>query len=191
MKMKLSGTSGVTGTPLVMMYISPRPILSVPSVAINGGNWIHVIRKPLKAPAISPAHSPARIAGSMVQPCWNASAVISDDKPITEPTDRSMPPVMITSIIPIDMMPTSENERNTPIRLLVVRKYGEKILIAIPTRMSTDRMLSSRIFSPLRIMSSRPARGGSPVLVEMALKGRLHLSSFSPQRLMRWDWHRS
>src|ERR1700710_1919261 len=73
---------------------------------------------------------------------------------MTEPTDKSMPPVMITSIMPIDMMAISENERNTPIRLLVVRKYGEKMLMRMPTSSSTDRIFSSRIFSHRRSMSA-------------------------------------
>ena len=56
------------------------------------------------------------------RPDWKPSAVISDDRPMTDPTERSMPPVMMTITMPIDMIATSENERNTPIRLSVVRK---------------------------------------------------------------------
>ncbi len=32
-------------------------------------------------------------------------------KPITEPTDRSMPPVMITAVMPSAMMPMNEKLR--------------------------------------------------------------------------------
>jgi hypothetical protein len=41
------------------------------------------------------------------------------------------------------MIATSENERNTPIRLFVVRKYGENRLMPTPTRINTARILSS------------------------------------------------
>lgn len=122
MNVKLSGTSGVTGTPLVIMYIRPRPMLNVPSVAMKGGNWIQVTRNPLKQPTASPTNSPANTAETGPAPCWKASAVTSDDRPITEPTDRSIPPVIMTNIIPMDMIAISENDLNTPIRLFVVRK---------------------------------------------------------------------
>ena len=40
----------------------------------------------------------------------------------TAPTDRSMPPVMMTSAAPTDMMPISEIWLNTSTRFLTVRK---------------------------------------------------------------------
>ena len=43
-------------------------------------------------------------------------------KPMTEPTDKSIPPVTITMTMPMDMMAVVEKERNTPIKLSVVRK---------------------------------------------------------------------
>ena len=55
-------------------------------------------------------------------PAEKQSAVTREERPITEPTDRSMPPVMMTITMPMLMIAVSENARATPIRLLVVRK---------------------------------------------------------------------
>ena len=119
---KLSGVSGVSGTPCVTMYIKPRPMLSEPSVAMNGGSRITVMSTPLNRPNSRPVARPPRRQRAVGSPAWKPIAVTSEESPITDPTDRSMPPVMITITMPIDMMAISEKERNTPIRLSVVRK---------------------------------------------------------------------
>ncbi|OIQ64487.1 hypothetical protein GALL_539620 [mine drainage metagenome] len=56
---KLSGVLGVTGTPWVIIYMNPRPMLSVPSVAMNGGKPITVINNPFARPNINPTQIPA------------------------------------------------------------------------------------------------------------------------------------
>ena len=82
-----------------------------------------MISTPLNRPNRSPVAEPAeRCRRAVGRPDWNPSAVTSEDSPITDPTERSMPPVMITMTMPIDMIAISEKERNTPIRLSVVRK---------------------------------------------------------------------
>ncbi|SAK88558.1 hypothetical protein AWB80_06172 [Caballeronia pedi] len=49
--------------------MSPRPMESVPSVAMKGGNWIHVIMTPLNAPTTSPTESPHNTAANAPKPC--------------------------------------------------------------------------------------------------------------------------
>ena len=46
-------------------------------------------------------------------------------RPTTEPTERSMPPVRITKVMPIATMPSTTDWSSRLSRLLVLRKYGE------------------------------------------------------------------
>ena len=71
----------------------------------------------------------------------------SEDSPITDPTERSMPPVMITMTMPMDMIAISEKDLNTPIRLSVVRKYGVEKLMSATTTRSAVSTFSSRTWS--------------------------------------------
>ena len=53
-----------------------------------------------------------------VQPAWVSSMpVITEPKAITEPTDRSMPPVRITMVIPTATRPVIETWCSTSVRL--------------------------------------------------------------------------
>ena len=46
-------------------------------------------------------------------------------RPTTEPTERSMPPVRITNVMPIETMPVTTDWSSRLSRLLVLRKYGD------------------------------------------------------------------
>ncbi len=85
--------------------------------------------------------------------------------------------------MPIDISAISENERNTPIRLLVVRKYGEKTLISKPTSSSTDSTFSSRIRRHALIRSAaRDGAGWGSFFDDIAVTDR---SSFtSPEQII-------
>ncbi|SAK88549.1 hypothetical protein AWB80_06171 [Caballeronia pedi] len=76
---------------------------------------------------------------------------------------------MMTSIMPIDISATSENERNTPIRLLVVRKYGENRLMSKPTSNNTDSTFSSRMRRHARKTSATRACCAGSFFDEIAL----------------------
>ena len=54
---------------------------------------------------------------------------------------------MITMTMPMDMMAISEKDRNTPIRLSVVRKYGVEKLMSATTTSSAVSTFSSRTWS--------------------------------------------
>ena len=122
MALKISGVAGVTGTPLVTMYIRPRPMLSVPSVAMKGGNRPTVTSRPLTKPNATPTPSPHDTLKTVEKPWSKASAVTRPASPITESTGRSIPPMTMTITMPMDIIAVVENERNTPIRLSTVRK---------------------------------------------------------------------
>ncbi len=46
-------------------------------------------------------------------------------RPTSEPTERSMPPVRMTKVMPIDTMPVTTDWSSRLSRLLVLRKCGE------------------------------------------------------------------
>ncbi|MNE55234.1 hypothetical protein D3C80_1500590 [compost metagenome] len=76
---------------------TPRAISIMPSVAMKGGSFNWVMTKPL----ISPQSEPVRIPSSMpiqIGSCssFTASAATTPASARTEPTDRSIPPVMMT-----------------------------------------------------------------------------------------------
>ena len=123
----------------------------MPSVVTNGDNPSTAIQKPLIRPTINAATSPARIEMTRIRPgtlastvlpsaarCTNSEApgipgvdrpditieVIMAEKHIIEPTDRSMPPVMITNVIPRVAMAMNEKFFATFCMLPSVKKYG-------------------------------------------------------------------
>ena len=84
---------------------SERPIDNVPSVTTNGGNPTQAISTPFTAPAANPVASPAPIASHHGPASCSTSPAAIAANPITEPTDRSMPPVTMTVVMPSAMMP--------------------------------------------------------------------------------------
>src|ERR1041384_2987437 len=52
-------------------------------------------------------------------------------RPITEPTERSMPPVMITTVMPSAMMPNGAKLRATLPTLFAVPKLGSNVVITM------------------------------------------------------------
>ena len=97
-------------------------MLSVPRVAMNGGSSITVTSTPLVRPKSTPTPRPAAMLNACEYCKSKQSAVISPARPIAEPTDRSIPAVMMTITIPMLMIAVSENDRDTPMRLSTVRK---------------------------------------------------------------------
>ena len=64
--------------------------------------------QPIVQPSVEPITSTARIASHVGQPCLTSSASVRVESATTEPTERSIPPVRITNVIPIAT--TSRNE---------------------------------------------------------------------------------
>ena len=79
---------------------SPRNSEKVPSVTISGGNRSRVINSALRPPAAVPISSVPTAAAGMGQPKSRYNSPNSTaDNPISEPTDKSMPPVTMTGVI--------------------------------------------------------------------------------------------
>ena len=103
-----------------------------PSVAMNGGILPAVTMRPLRPPKIMPAATEIRMAtmyaGAPVrpiapsQPPFAASMsvmVMAPTATSVEPTARSMPPEMMTNVMPSAMIPTLELLRRMFIQLLI------------------------------------------------------------------------
>ena len=74
---------------------------SMPSVAMNGTTLRPVMRRPLPSPMSPPASTAAATASDGGQPAPIASAATTPVSAIVAPTDRSIPPLMMMSVIPI------------------------------------------------------------------------------------------
>src|ERR1051325_10938717 len=105
-------------SPPVNAKAKPRATLIIPRVAMNGGRFAFVISKPVAIPAIA--------ADSTPRTPFNRTAVTTPDRPKTEPTERSIPPEMMTTDCPTAMMAIKETALNTWERLDQLRKVESK-----------------------------------------------------------------
>ena len=81
-------------------------MLSMPSVAMKGGILAFAMRMPLTAPTRAPAASAAGMPSQSGRPALvTTRPMTTEQKVIVVPTDRSMPPVMITKVTPIARTP--------------------------------------------------------------------------------------
>ena len=71
------------------------------------------MRTPLTSPTASEAASPAAMPTQTGWPACSTTPVTIADRQRIEPTDRSMPPVMITAVIPMATMATKAKFRVT------------------------------------------------------------------------------
>src|SRR5262245_28281465 len=124
----------------------PRNIEKVPSVTISGGRRSRAIRTAFKPPpahpnksAVHAAKGTGRFQSRYIAPKTTAA------RPIIDPTDKSIPPVMITGVNAIASRPSSTLNRSTSKKLLAVRKFS-----AIAENIAT-----SQKSAPIRI--HRPA----------------------------------
>ena len=83
-----------------------------------------VMHSPLKRPTPAAAKSATPIAATIGQPLDISEAAKTAVIAQTEPTERSMPPVKITKVIPMATIPTKEKLRVTLIRFSTCRNCG-------------------------------------------------------------------
>ena len=95
---------------LLVTNAMPRRIHIDPSVMMNGCTRSPTTSTPLSAPAASPTATQTRNASSTaLTPPMGAAArsarpMVTPDSAYTEPTDRSMPPEMMTMVAPTAMI---------------------------------------------------------------------------------------
>ena len=101
----------------------------IPSVAMSGLRPIFPIKYPLNKPHSSATPRAMSAASQILTPkkIYSAPAV-TIDSPITEPTERSIPPITRTIVIPLAIIPSADSPSAVVERFALVRKYGEMIL---------------------------------------------------------------
>ena len=87
------------------------------SVAINGSTRSRVITQPFSAPKSPPAARPASAASQIGTPAtFHSCAITTADSPATAPTERSIPPVRITTDSPSATRPNGRKLSPKPSR---------------------------------------------------------------------------
>src|SRR5437660_7769869 len=94
------------GRPPVYIKASPRPTYIIARVMIKGGMPPRLMPRPLVSPAAVPIPSPTTINAKMPKRWKDATKTTTS--PTIDPTERSMPAVMITKVMPRAMMPVME-----------------------------------------------------------------------------------
>ena len=134
----------------------------MPSVATNGVIFILVMTSPLTSPQAAPTSTPTSIAGTTGIPDFTSIPVTVPERARTEPTLRSMPPVMITSVIPMPSNPITEVCSRT-VKPLFTERNAELPKANTMIRMSNVKNADSlwnisaemlRRFPVLRILAS-------------------------------------
>ena len=130
---------------------TPRAMPSVPSVAMNGITRSLVMNRPLMTPTTPPATTPSSTARSGLTPSRIAIAVTTPVSAITDPTDRSMPP--LTMIIVMPMAPSATmTVCATTMRKLRTERYwsGESVRRAKMTMTATSPRNGPSLASQVR-----------------------------------------
>ena len=122
-----------------------------------------------RTPLISPAPTPTPSATSTMTIQCESSAMVcvaivdahTEASPSTEPTDRSMPPPVMTNVMPIDSTPSTEARRRIVRRLSSVANRSPAVMI--PTRqIATSAITSPRLRPAGPCSRLRRRRGGDP-----------------------------
>jgi hypothetical protein len=90
------------------MWTSAVAMLNVPRVTMNGGSRSAATSQPLRKPAAMPISRPRPTARTGSRPDRTVSPVIiTDERAMIHEQERSMPPVRMISVWPIEMVPTT------------------------------------------------------------------------------------
>ena len=95
----------------------------MPSVTMNGGILVRAMSRPLTAPATVAASTPPAMPGTSPKAtsCIPPSTLTM---PSSEPTERSMPPLTMAKVWPIESRASTEDWRATLVRLVQEKKFG-------------------------------------------------------------------
>jgi hypothetical protein len=124
-KVTASSLTQVAGASTVVWcashFAAPRATPSMPSVAMKGTTRRRVIAVALSRPTRAPSSTAPSTASDGARPSRSARAHSTPVSAIVEPTERSMPPATITSVMPIAPMATITVCASTTRRLLAER----------------------------------------------------------------------
>src|ERR1035438_4228947 len=118
--------SSESGKPPEITNASPRATFIMPSVGMNGcGRGSLVSRIPLMAPSAEPMASAATTLIRGGTPACISRATMTQQSPSTEPTDKSIPPVIMTVNCPRETSALTADWRQTFSRLSAVRNRSD------------------------------------------------------------------
>src|SRR5215216_4069272 len=171
-----------TSIPPVISRADPRAMPSVPRVTISGGTLALVTSTPLRTPqavpATSPAASPGRIAPQPSPPTASITlAAITPEKTSTDPTDRSIPAVMITKVMPTAMISSPEASAAMLRKLNTVANCWKRRAAkpaTMPSRIRNVQVVVS--VSRRRSTPRRPFRAGASAPSSWASAGTSRVS---------------
>jgi len=127
-RLKSSGNPQI-GLPSVYIYDAPRQIVINERVTIKGVILNRVINNPATVPEHIPIDNPANNASgkeiSKGMLSFNIDVAITPLNATIAPTDRSMPAVRMTNVIPAAIIAVMEVWSVTFSILSAVKKYGE------------------------------------------------------------------
>jgi hypothetical protein len=103
-KKKLSGRP-IMGHPFVIADASPLAAVRVPKVIINGGTLSLVTNKPCVSPIREEISKTIIIEKATLKPPFIKRATSTPIRATREPTERSIPPVIITKVSPTARSP--------------------------------------------------------------------------------------
>ena len=120
---------------------SPRALANIANVAMKGTTRPYEMSTPLTAPA--PAPTSNAVVTITIQ--WKSSAICSvplvvaqtDASASTAPTDRSMPPPVITKVIPIETTPRVAASRRMVSTLSVEANRSPAVMVPTMHRISS------------------------------------------------------
>src|SRR5699024_4884666 len=112
------------GLPEVNTIVEPLSNIIMDKVAIKGCTLPFVIIIPFNIPAIAPMKIAAKSDNQIFTPDESIFAATAPENPRIEPTDRSIPDVNITKVIPAAIIALMEVCLNTFNRFAVVKNFG-------------------------------------------------------------------
>ena len=130
-----------TGTPCVVRRAAPRAISIIAREAMKSGSPNLAIRIPVTRPSAAPRTTPASTAIIIGTFLLTRIALIIPANAATDPTDRSIPEMMITRVIPMATIPGIDACCKRFSTFPTVRKFGDNIeAITINTISSTSKL---------------------------------------------------
>src|SRR5450830_184163 len=169
---KANGRSGLnTVLSSASKRARPRMAVSAPRVTINGGKRMNAINPPLTRPSNRPKPIPAAIPNMPNCGDIEACNATTAEAARIAPTDRSMPAVRITKVMPAASTTLTEACCVMIDRFCTVRKFSLARAKPTSSRTSTGSMPTLRISSLSR--SALPITGRGIVLFESAMGSHL------------------
>ena len=121
-------------------------------------------------PTTTPVAKPAVMPSHIGLPACSTRAVMMPEMPMTEPTDKSMPAVMMTAVMPRAMMPMKAKLRVTLNMLSALANTGDTKLMTMPMMMTAN--VTQNAWLPISFCNGELARTPTTSSIATWLTGR-------------------